>query len=146
MQCCLNTLDHIAQLKPYAMLPERLQKTLHKKNVLFNQKAYPSFNNLDITLFLYYPYLIIANLFTKHLPTLVSEKYYTIKKLTSKLQQAATNTGFINKAIHNQVIPKFAEVKGQFLKNNDKHDSKMKILHSHLLENKRGFNIKATGM
>ena len=92
-------------------------------------------------MFLYYPYLIIANLFTKHLLTLVSEKYYTIKKVTSKLQQTATNLGFINKAIHNQVVPKFVEVKGQFLKNNDKHDSKMKILHFHLLENKRNFNI-----
>ena len=36
-------------------------------------------------MFLYYPYLIIANLFTKHLPTLVSEKYYTIKKVNIKI-------------------------------------------------------------
>ena len=53
-----------------------------------------------------------------------------MKKLTSKLQHTAANIGFINQAIHNKVIPKFAEVKGQFLKNNDKHDSEMKILTS----------------
>ena len=69
----------------------------------------------------------MANLFTKHLPTPVAEKYYTIKKLTSKLQLTATNIGFINKAIHNQVILKFAEVKGQFLNNNDKNDSEKKF-------------------
>ena len=90
-------------------------------------------------MFLYYPYLIMANIFTKHFPTLVAEKYNTIKRLTSKLQGAAANIDFINKPIHNQVISKFAEVKGQFLNNNDKHDSEMKILHSHVLE-KRNLN------
>ena len=73
----------------------------------------------------------MANLFTKYLPTCVAEKYYTIKKLTSKLQRTTTNLGFINKVIHNQVIQKFPEIKGQFLNNNDKHDSEMKILYSH---------------
>ena len=29
-------MDNVAQLKPYAMLPERLETTLHKKNVPFN--------------------------------------------------------------------------------------------------------------
>ena len=33
-----------------------------------------------------YSYLIMVNLFTKDLPTRAVEKYYTIKKLTSKLQ------------------------------------------------------------
>ena len=56
---------------------------------------------------------------------------YYKKKLTSKLQRTTTNLGFINKVIHNQVIQKFPEIKGQFLNNNDKHDSEMKILHSH---------------
>ena len=61
---------------------------------------------------------------TKHSPTHVVKKCYTIKKLTSKLQRTAANIGFIKKVIHNQVIPKFAEVKVQFLNNNDKHDRK----------------------
>ena len=43
----------------------------------------------------------MANLFTKHLPTRVAEKYYIIKKLTLKLQRTAVNIGFINKAIIN---------------------------------------------
>ena len=41
----------------------------------------------------------MPNLITKHLPTSVAEKYYTMKNLTSKLQSA--NIGFINRAIHN---------------------------------------------
>ena len=47
---------------------------------------------------------------------------YTMKKLTSKLQRTTANIGFINEVIHNKVIPKFAEVKGHFLNNNDKHE------------------------
>ena len=44
------------------------------------------------------------------------------------------------RSIHNQVIPKFPGVKGQFLYNNDKFDNEMKILYSHLLENKRSLS------
>ena len=78
----------------------------------------------------------MANLFTQNLSTRVTEKYYTIKILTSKLQRTAANIVFINKVIYNQVIPKLAEVKGEFLNNNDKHDSEIKILLCHLLETK----------
>ena len=81
----------------------------------------------------------MASLFTKHLATLVAEKYYTMKKLTSKLQRTGTDIGFNKKAIHHKGIWKFAEIKGQFLDNNNKHDSEMKILHPHLLENKKNF-------
>ena len=63
---------------------------------------------------LYYPYLITANLFIKHLPTRAAKKYYIIEKLTSKLQRTAGNIGFINKVIHNKVIPKFDKVKDSF--------------------------------
>ena len=78
----------------------------------------------------------MANLFTQNLSTRVTEKYYAIKILTSKLQRTAANIGFINKVIYNQVIPKLAEVKGEFLNNNDKHDSEIIILLCHLLETK----------
>ena len=60
-----------------------------------------------------------------------------MKKLTSKLQRTAVSIGFINNVIHNKVIPKFTEVKEHFINNNDKHDSEMKILQFHLIENKR---------
>ena len=56
----------------------------------------------------------------------------------------ALNIGFINKVTHNKVIPKFAEVKGQFLDNNDEHDSEMKILHSYLFENKKNLGGSLT--
>ena len=37
VQCCLNTLwTTLYSWKPYAMLPERLQITLHKKKILCN--------------------------------------------------------------------------------------------------------------
>ena len=58
----------------------------------------------------------------------VAKIYYTMKKLTSKLQRTAVSIGFINNVIHNKVIPKFTEVKEHFINNNDKHDSEMKIL------------------
>ena len=108
-----------------------------------NRKAYANFN----IVILYYHYLIRANLFKEHLHRRVTEKYYTMKKLTLKLQGTATNIGFTNKAIHNQIIPKFTQVKEQFINNNDKHDSKTKILHSHLLENKKNLSsLMATEM
>ena len=40
-------------------------------------------------MFLCYPYPVMANLFIKHIPPRVAKKYYTKKKLTSKLQQIA---------------------------------------------------------
>ena len=46
----------------------------------------------------------MASLFTKHLPTLVAEKYYIMKKLTSKLQRTDTDIGFNKKAIHHKGI------------------------------------------
>ena len=46
-----------------------------------------------------------------------------MENLALKWQRTAANIGFINKAIHDKVIPKFAEVKGQFLNNNGQTDS-----------------------
>ena len=63
----------------------------------------------------------MTNLFTKHLPTSVTKKYHTMKKLTFKLQQTAANIGFTNNVIQNKVIPRC------FLNNNDTNDGEMKI-------------------
>ena len=50
--------------------------------------------------------LIMVNLFNKYLLTRVAEKYYTLKKLTSKSQRTAVNIGFIYKVINSHVVPK----------------------------------------
>lgn len=67
-------------------------------------------------------------------------KYYTMKRLITKLQRAASNIHLINKVIHDRVLPKFADVKQQLLNNIDKHDSEMKVLYSHLLDNKKNLS------
>ena len=53
------------------------------------------------------------------------------------MQWAAADIRFTNKVIHNKVLPKFADVKQQFVNNIDKHDSEMKVLYFHFLENKK---------
>ena len=51
----------------------------------------------------------MVNLFNKYLLTRVAEKYYTLKKLTSKSQRTAVNIGFIYKVINSHVVPKLKD-------------------------------------
>ena len=68
----------------------------------------------------------------KFIPRRVAAKYKTLVITTSKLQKRTSSIGFIKKAVHNEVTPKFATVKGQFLNTNDKWKCEKQILISHL--------------
>ena len=41
----------------------------------------------------------------------------------SKLHRSAGNIGFIKKALFNEVTPKFAQARGNFINKNDKYKS-----------------------
>ena len=56
----------------------------------------------------------MANLsIVKLLPKRVVKLYKELKNITSKLHRTAGSIGFIKKALHNEVTPKFAQVKGK---------------------------------
>ena len=50
----------------------------------------------------------------------------------SKLHRSAGSIGFTKKALFNKVTPKFAQVRGNFINENDKYKSERSILLSHL--------------
>ena len=55
-----------------------------------------------------------------------------MKNITSKLHPTSRSIGFIKQALHNEVTPKFAQVKGNFININDRFKSEKSILLSHL--------------
>ena len=61
-------------------------------------------------------YLDMANLSTYFAyKSRIPNIYNKLCSITSKLSKTASSTGFIKKALHNNVIPKFAQIKGQFV-------------------------------
>ena len=67
----------------------------------------------------------------KLLPKLVAKLYKEIKNITSKLHRTSRSIGFIKKALHNKVTPKFPEVKDDFINTNDRFKSE-KIFFYHV--------------
>ena len=59
------------------------------------------------------------------------------ENITSKLHRTARSIGFIKKALHHEVTPKFAQVKGNFINVNDIYKSEKCILLSHLRDRVR---------
>ena len=58
----------------------------------------------------------MANLsIVKLLAKLVAKLYKEIKNITLKLHRTSRSIGFIKKALHNEVTPKFAEGKYDFI-------------------------------
>ena len=75
----------------------------------------------------------MANLsIVKLLPKRGAELYKELKNITSILHRTSGSIGFIKKALHNEVTPKFAQVKGNFININDRFKSEKSILLSHL--------------
>jgi len=62
----------------------------------------------------------------------VAEDTKKLTSLTLKLQKTASSTGFIKKALHYEVIPKFAQIKGQFITKKDHWFCCHRILSSNL--------------
>ena len=84
----------------------------------------------------------MANLsIVKLLPKRVAELYKELKNITSKLHRTSGSIGFIKNALHNEVTPKFARVKGNFININDRFKSEKSILLSHLNNHVRSYKL-----
>ena len=76
------------------------------------------------------------------LPNRVVDTYIKLKSVTSKLQDMSESIAFIKKALHVDVIPKFAIVKGQFINETDSLTaSRRKLIKSHLTKMFKIFTI-----
>ena len=69
---------------------------------------------------------------TKYLPKSIAVKKKDLSNVTSKIYKTVGSTGFIKKALYHEVIPKFAQVQGNFNKKNNKYKAEKSILLSHL--------------
>ena len=76
----------------------------------------------------------MANLsIIKQLPKHITELLKELKNITSKQHRTLGSIGFIKKALHHGVTPKFAQVKGNFVNVvNDRYKLEKYILLSHL--------------
>ena len=80
----------------------------------------------------------MANLsIMNRLPERITELYRELENKTSKLHWIVETIGFIKKALHYEFMPKFAQVKGNFMNVNDRYKSENCILLSHLHDNVR---------
>ena len=64
-----------------------------------------------------------------------------MKNITSKLHCTLGTIGFIKLALHNEITPKFAQVKGNFININDRFKSEKSILLSHLNDHVRSYKL-----
>ena len=61
--------------------------------------------------------------FINILPRHISIDYYKLKPLSSKIQKAASNIGFIQHALFHELTPTFAKVKEQFINHKDRYSA-----------------------
>ena len=74
--------------------------------------------------------LIMTNDNTQiNLPKRITEYY---NKLTIKLHNTAASIGFIKKALCAHITPKFAQIKGQFVKDEEKHQVERRLMLNHI--------------
>ena len=67
----------------------------------------------------------------------VAVNYLKLKSYTSKIQRTALSIEFIHKLLHNNIVPTFAKVKGQFIESKDQIKAEERVLRSHLLNHKK---------
>ena len=65
-------------------------------------------------------------------PTRIVEYYNKLYWLTIKLHNTAGSIGFIKKELYAHVTPKFAQIKGQFVNNEEKHQAERRLMLSHV--------------
>ena len=58
----------------------------------------------------------------------IADIYNKFIKVTSKLHKTSSSIGFIKKALHHNVTPTFAKIRGQFVHNKDQLDAERKIV------------------
>ena len=69
-------------------------------------------------------FYLMAKLFTDFiLTTYIAKIYNKLYNTTSKLHKSASSLGFIKKALHHKVTPKFAQISGQFINKQDQIDA-----------------------
>ena len=61
----------------------------------------------------------------------IGEMYHKLYNTISKLHKSASSIGFIKKALHHKVTPKFAQINGQFINKQDQNDAEQKLMLSH---------------
>ena len=77
--------------------------------------------------------LIMANDNTQiNLPKRTTEYYNKLYWLTIKLHNTAASIGFIKKALCTHITPKFAQIKGQFVNDEEKHQVERRLMLSHI--------------
>ena len=69
---------------------------------------------------------IVQNIHRKH----IVEKYYNLKKVTSKMQKASSSIGFLEQALYYQFTPTFAKLKGNFISSIDKKQAEKKVIRN----------------
>ena len=74
--------------------------------------------------------------FINLLPKHVAANYLKLKSYTSKIQRTASSIGFICKSLHNNIVPSFAKVIGQFIESKHQIKAEEGVLKSHLLNHK----------
>ena len=79
----------------------------------------------------------MANFDINLIPRHVAVNYLKIKSYASKIQRTASTIGFIRKSLHNNIVPTFAKVKGQFIDSKDQIKVEEGVLRSHLLNHKK---------
>ena len=68
-----------------------------------------------------------------YLPERIAKKVDKIYRLLLKMHNTASSIGFIKKCIHFRVTPKFAQIKGQFLKKSAQSQAERKLMLDHIL-------------
>ena len=62
----------------------------------------------------------------------VATYYNKLKKTISKLHKSSSSVAFIKKALHNNITPTFAKIKGQFLNTNTKSNAEKDLMRGHI--------------
>ena len=78
----------------------------------------------------------MANFDINLIPRHVDVNYLKLKSYTSKIQRTASSIGFIRKSLHNNIVPTFEKIEGQFIDSKDQIKAEEGILKSHLLNHK----------
>ena len=75
--------------------------------------------------------------FINLLPRHVAVNYLKLKSYTRKIQRTSLSIGFTRKSLHNNIVPTFAKVKGQFIDSKDQIKTDKGTSKSHLLNHKK---------
>ena len=82
--------------------------------------------------------------FINLLPRHVAVNYLKLKSYTRKIQRTSSSIGFTRKSVHNNIVPTFAKVKGQFIDSKDQIKAEKGTSKSHLLNHKKNLQYFRT--